>query len=187
MHIYSHFIHTCRKLEPTHMPPNWGKMKGTWSFRTAEHCSIKWDELLIRSTTRMILRSTHYVKEARPNRLCIVWVQLYDILDKAKLEGWRTDQWSPRVRAGLGGSHCKGTRDIRWQRKVILWKERGKFFHHLNLQTLSFIHKLSRDPKFRIPEPRPTSSGMGQRRESCGPNSWRSLYLLKGTGNCFRS
>jgi len=173
------FIRAINWNPPT-CPPTGERWKARWSFRTAEHYSIKWDELLIHST-RMILRSIRYMKEARPNRLCIVWVQLYDILDKAKLEGWRTDQWSPRVRDGLGGSHCKGTRDIRWQRKVILWKERGKFFHHLNLQTLSFIHKLSRDPKLRIPEPRPTYSGMGWRRESCGPSGWHSLYLLKGS------
>lgn len=73
----NHLIPKCPKLEPDLTPPNWGKTKHTMILPHDR----KWDE----PWTRMILKATCYVKEGRLNRLHTVGVQVYDILEKAKL------------------------------------------------------------------------------------------------------
>ena len=43
------------------------------------------------------LNACYHVKEADLKRLCIVWSQLYDILERANYEDNEKDQWLPRV------------------------------------------------------------------------------------------
>ena len=88
MYVYSSFIHNCQNMEATQISfSRW--MDRLWYIWTMEYYSVLKKEMHYQSMKRHRgkLNAYYQMKGANLPRLCTVWFQVYNILEKEKL--WR--------------------------------------------------------------------------------------------------
>ena len=103
--VYSSFMDNCQNLEATKKP------NSRWTDKQILVCP--YNEMLFRHLQKKSYQATKWQRtEANMKRLRTVWFQLYDILEKAKLQRLKRKQGLPGVGGDKGWMNRRSIEDF---------------------------------------------------------------------------